>query len=145
MLKLALALSQPIEYIESLDLDTLNEFKALNIISPFTHDAQAWREGLMATLIYNNNVTKKKDLKKVSDLFPYLDPSTPDYLEDEIVLKCRKALTACNTGGMVNESMYKDVLAAINVEIEEARNRDVPDQYRISELRKLIPKDKTNV
>lgn len=142
---MALAWGQPIEYIESLDLDTLNEFKALNLISPFTHEAQAHREGLTATLIYNSTVTKKKDLKKVTDLFPYLDSTTPDYLEDEIVLKCRKALLSCGIGSMLNENMYRDVIAAINVEIEEASNLDIPDQYRITELSKLIPKETSNV
>ena len=138
MLKLAIAWGQPIEYIESLDLDTLNEFKALNLISPFTHDAQAQREGLIATLIYNNNATKKQDLKKVSDLFPYLDQKTPEYLEDEIVIKCKKALASCSVAGMFDKQRHNHVIAAIKVEIEEANNATPPDHYRVNELNKIL-------
>ncbi len=64
----------------------------LKVISLLTTQANAYREGLIATLLYNNNVQKKENLKSVEDLLPYLKNGTPDYLEDERVLKARDLL-----------------------------------------------------
>lgn len=142
-LQLAIAWSQPIEYIENLNLTTFQEMKALNLLRPFTNDVHLQQQGYIASLLFNQNARKKSDLKSATDLFPYLDTSKiPDYLEDPIVLKCKQAMKSVNSGGMFNKALYDSVTDAIKVEISESIKDN--DAYKLRELRKLLPKEVKN-
>jgi hypothetical protein len=141
-LKLSIALSQPIEYIESMSIHVYNEYKALNLISPFVYDAQSHRDGLMIAEMRNSTATEKKHLKTPSDFLPYLGSDTNKYLEDDIVYKCRTALNSCTGGGIVNKYLYDDVMEAIQIELDEAI--ELKDQYRAAELTKMIKGQQKN-
>lgn len=131
----------PLEYIENLPESALNEFMALNTLSPFTHDAQAYREGLIATLLYNNNITKKKDAKSVEDLFPYLSDKTPEWVEDERVLKAKNLLKSICCHAIdpdIYKSSFNEIKEKIIEEVEIEKSKDKPDRYVIDELQKLV-------
>lgn len=140
-MQLAIAWGRPIEYVESLPSSTIAEFKALNIISPFTTDAQAYREGLIATLLYNRGATKKSNTKSLTDLFPYLSQGTPDWLEDERVLKAKSLLRSIELhrgNPDLYKSNYNFIIDKIGEEIELLRTEDDVDHYTIKELTKII-------
>ena len=99
----------PLEYIESLPEGVLNDFIALNTLTPFTPEAQSYREGLIATLLYNSNISNKKDAKSVTDLFNYIDSDTPEWLEDERVKKARTILTSISCHSL-DSKMYEEKL-----------------------------------
>ena len=144
MLQLAIAWGRPIHEIESLPMTTINEFKALNLISPFTGDAQAYREGLIATLLYNKGCTKSSQTKTVTELFPYLSSETPDFLEDEKILKAKsivKSIGMQKGNPELFESSMNEFKLKIGEEIELQKQAKQPDWYVIRELRKLIGDD----
>lgn len=141
MLQLALAWGRPLHEIENLPISVVNEYKALNLISPFTNDAQAYREGLIATLLYNKGCTKSSQTKSVTDLFPYLSNKVPDYLEDDTVLKAKNILKAIGLQRSktdVFESSMAEFKTKVNEEIEMLKSEKQPDFYVIRELQKLI-------
>lgn len=120
------------------------EFKALNLISPFTTDAQAYREGLIATLLYNKGCSKKSQTKTVDELFPYLSSSTPEFLEDERVIKAKNILRAISLQKSKKdlfESSMNEFVGKVKEEITILKSERVPDQYVIRELNKLIGDD----
>lgn len=129
------------EYVESLSPTTLAEYKALNIISPYTPDAQAYREGLIATMMYNKGCSKKSQTKTLYELFPYLDTETPDWLEDEKVIKAKRILKAISLQKDCPD-LYKasmdEFKEKIQEEIDILSQSDNPDNYTIGRLTKLI-------
>lgn len=134
-------MGQPIEYIESMPEGLYYEYMALNIISPFTQDASAYREGLIATLLYNNNISKKSDAKTVEELLPYLCSGTPEFLEEEKVKKARQLLTSIKCQSIDVDTYtanYEHIRSKIQEEIDIESKKDKPDQYTINELSKLI-------
>jgi len=118
----------------------INEYMALNVISPFIYDAQSYREGLIATLLYNNNITKKSDSKSVSDLFPYLSNDIPEYLEDERIIKAKALMKSirCHTITKTYQKSYDSVSKAIREEIQIEKKKNKPDIYVISKLEDII-------
>ena len=141
-LQLSLIWGQPLEYIENLPESVLTEYMALNALSPFTHDAAAYREGLTATILYNNNATKKSEAKSVSDLFPYLSTETPDWLEDIRIKKAKSILASIqchNIGDSANyTNNYNHICGKIREEIQMESNKNNPDMYVIDKLTQLI-------
>ena len=122
-------------------ISVINEFKALNLISPFTTDAQAYREGLIATLLYNQGASKKSQTKTVSDLFPYLSNETPEFLEDERVIKAKrifKAILLQKSNSDLFESSMGEFNKKVREEIAILKAERVPDIYAIRELQKII-------
>lgn len=132
----------PLEYIENLPEGVLNDFIALNTISPYTPEAQAYREGLMTTILYNSNASKKSETKSVTDLFPYLNTDTPEWLEDERVKKAKDLMTSIKCQASLNVDIYNDNLINIKQKIKEEisleRKKQIPDLYVISTLDNLI-------
>jgi len=122
-------------------MSTIAQFKALNILRPFTGDAERYELGMIASLIYNTNCSKKKDMKQPKDLFPFLDTKTPDWLEDERVLKAKKILMSIS-GHKVSpelyEKSYNSIKKSILEEIEIIRDSDEPCEYTINKLSELI-------
>jgi len=114
---------------------------ALNTISPFTSDAQAYREGLIATLLYNNNISKKADAKSVTDLFPYLNTETPEWLEDDRVKEAKHILASIQCHSMDKDKYlmnYKFICSKIEEEIDMELSKDRPDRYVITKLKQII-------
>lgn len=138
---MALAWGRPLREIEELPASTLAEFKALNLISPFTEDAKAYREGLIATILYNKSCTKKSQTKSISDLFPYLSNEVPDFLEEPKVKKAKdifKAIQLQRGNKELYEASMAEFKGKIDEEIEILLTAKVPDQYTINKLRELI-------
>lgn len=124
-------LGVPVFELEQWDLNVINEYKALNYLSPFTEDAQAYRDGLLLQFIYNQNITKKKDMKVATDLLPYL-VQEPEWLEHELIKKTKKILKSCHSDGML-----ADVLNRIQEQVDIEKAKDSPDMYLITKLIEL--------
>lgn len=138
MLKLALTWGQPLEYVEQLDNATLLEFKALNIISPFTHDVASNERAMIASILYNQNATKKSQMRSSSELIPYIVPDT-DFLEPELFKKARETQRSLDPSNPLYESQlesfYQDINDTIEFEVQQADY----DEYLITKLRSLLP------
>lgn len=140
-MQLAIAWGRPLHEIENLPISTITEFKALNLISPFTGDAQAYREGLIATLLYNKGCTKSCQTKTVVELFPYLSNETPDFLEDDKVLKAKgisRSIGLQKNNKELFESSMDEFIKKLEEEITIQKEAKQPDWYVIRELQKLI-------
>ncbi|WP_051563733.1 hypothetical protein [Enterovibrio calviensis] len=124
----------PIFELEQWDLSVINEYKALNYISPFTDDAQAYRDGLQLQFMYNQNVSKKKDMKLATDFLPYLKPEQ-EWLEHELVKKAKKFIEMCRS-----DEMLADTISKIKEQIEIEANEPSPDKYLITKLSELVQK-----
>lgn len=118
------------------------EFQALNAISPFTYEAEAHRQGLIATLLYNQGAAKKSDVKSVGDLFPYLSGEVPEWCEDARVAQAKNLLNSIkchsNMGSDTYASNAKFICGKIKEEIQMERKLSNPDIYVIDQLEQLI-------
>ncbi len=134
---LAVATGWTLEYIDSMPVEDFNSMLALNYISPFTHDAQAERDGLLITETLNSR--RKKQLKS-EDIFPYLSKGTPKWLTDRTVETAKELVRrheqSCSLRG--DEPDYAYIAPKIREEIEIESNKNVPDTFKITELQKLI-------
>ena len=122
-------------------MSTIAQFKALNILRPFTGDAERHQLGMLASLIFNTNCGKKKDMKQPKDLFPFLDTKTPDWLEDERVLKAQQlmnSISAHRASPELYEKSFNHIKNAILEEIEIIRGSDEPCEYTINKLTEII-------
>lgn len=128
LLQLSLKLGVPIHELEEYPASTINEYKALNLVSPFINDSEIVREGLLLQLIRNQNVTKKQHMKTAEQLLPYLQ-EYPDYLEHPTIKKLNSLLKSCTSDEQVSSIMEK-VLEEIEIESKKVE----PDQYLISRL-----------
>lgn len=95
---------------------------------PFTEDAQAYRDGMLIQLTYNQNITKKKDLKRVEDLIPYLGDKH-SWVEHPTVLKVNNLINVCRS-----DDALADLMSKVLEEIEIERNKPKPDEYLITKL-----------
>lgn len=144
LLKLTIATGWSIEYVENLPESVISEYMALNSISPFTYEAQSHRDGLIASILYNKDLTKKKDLKSPDELIPYLKQGVPEWLQDSMVVKAKRLLESAK----VSFSFSKDkeayqqnidlIKLKIKEEIEIEKNKKKSDKLRIAELNKLL-------
>lgn len=139
MLKLSIATGWTIDYIEELPESVLQEYMALNAISPFTHDAQAYRDGVVASFIFNKDVQKKKDLRSPEEIFPYLKQGLPEWAKDPVVNKAENLIKAVSlhSGESYIAAMDK-IKQSISEQIEIEKQQKVVDRYRVSELEKLL-------
>lgn len=141
MLKLAISTGWTIEYVESLPITTIRELQGLNQMSPFLYEEQSRREAIIATLIYNQKVTKKAHLKSVTDLFPYTKGGIPEEYEDEIVLKARRILNSISSmsnltkGG--NHAM-DDFIIKVREQIKIEEESDALNMYRVRRLKQML-------
>ena len=143
LLKLSLVTGWTMEYIENLPESLIMEYMALNSLSPFTHDAQANRNGFLAAMLWNKDVSKKKDMKSAADIFPYLKPGTPEWLEDERVRKAKSLLKSAELHLTYGKDIYLSNVSYIKekiieeIKIEENK-KNKADKYLIKELKKLL-------
>ncbi|WP_068871980.1 hypothetical protein [Edwardsiella tarda] len=133
MLQLSLKLGVPVFEIEQWPLSVIAEYKAENMLMPFTDAAQAYRDGLALQFMYNQNVTKRHNIKYYDDLLPYLKQDQ-DWYEHEVVVHTKKTLAQVSK---ISEFALSDVLDKVNKAIEEERAKDDPDQYLIVKLSQL--------
>ncbi|EDM66141.1 hypothetical protein PE36_00050 [Moritella sp. PE36] len=91
----------------------------------------------MIASLLTHQVYKKG--QPATELFPYLQPGVPDFLEDERVSKARKILNSTiNMPDKLRESNLKTFITAIKEEIQIEGDLDDPDYYVIRQLKKLI-------
>lgn len=128
LLQLSIKLGVPIQVLEEYPASIINEYKALNVVSPFTNDSELVREGLNLQLVRNQNVTKKQHMKTAEEILPYLQ-EYPDYLEHPTIKKLSGLLKSCISDEQVS-ALMKSVLEEIEIE----SNKNEPDQYLISRL-----------
>ncbi|ENM2831978.1 hypothetical protein AB6Q85_002325 [Vibrio cholerae] len=134
MLQLSLKLGIPIFELEEWDYNIIAEYKALNYLSPFTDEAQAYRDGLLLQFIYNQNISKKKDMRLATDLLPYLNQE-PEWIEHEIVKKAKQFINLSKT-----PQMLADTLKKIQEQVDIELSKKEPDSYLITKLMQLIHK-----
>lgn len=128
LLQLSLALHIPVQELEQYPSSLIQEYRALNIVSPFTNDSQLVRDGLLIELIRNQNVSKKKDYRSAEQILPYL-AKYPDYLEHPVVKKASNLISLCKSS-----EQKKDLLSKIKEEIELEQGKQDSDDYLISRL-----------
>lgn len=107
---------------------------------PFTDSAQAYRDGLMLQFQYNQNATKKSQIKYYDDLLPYLKRDQ-SWFEDERVAKVKKTLEQVSSMGGV---ALPDILGKVQKAIEEEKAKATPDTYLIKRLSQLHREYATN-
>lgn len=123
------------EYVESLPMEVIAEFKALNAWSPFTPERQAFQLGQIASMI-SHQVYKKG--MSPSEMFPYLKHGVPDFLEDERVAKARNLITGTmNAPEHIRKRQLETIRNAIREEIDLIKSGDY-DPYVVRELTKLV-------
>ena len=123
--------------IDTMPVEDINGYYAMNCLNPFTYDAQASRDGLLITETFNQR--RKKQLKSW-DILPYLKPGTPDWLSDETVKKARTIISnIINTASISKQTPKLDfIYSKIEEEVEIERAKDKPDTLKIKELLALI-------
>lgn len=124
----------PVFELEKYPQSVIQEYKALNIVSPFTNDAQISRDGLLIQLIRNQNVTKKQHLRTAEELLPYLK-EYPDYLEHPTIKKVNTILS-----NIKSDEQMAHILKSIAEEIEIETAKDEPDSYLVNRLSQLYIK-----
>lgn len=126
----------PIFEIEQWDWNVIHEYKALNYLSPFTEDAQAQRDGLLLQILYNQNISKKQNLKQAEELLPYLSKE-PEWLEHELVKKAKSFIKLSTS-----PEMLADTLNKITEELKMELDKEEPDTFLVYKLIQLIRKNK---
>ena len=132
--ELSIVLKIPVHELKEWPVETLDEYRAFNLIRPFTKRADQHLQGYIIELLRNQNVTKKHQYKRADELIPYLKDGLPKFLEHELVLKAKSLLGSART-----EWARKDVLTKIGETVEEelSKGTDTRDNYLISELMKI--------
>ncbi|HHG3075760.1 TPA: hypothetical protein ACPVXB_001018 [Vibrio parahaemolyticus] len=131
LLQLSLALKVPIQELEQYPASVIQEYKALNIVSPFINDSKLAIEGFKLETHRNQNVSKKKDYRTAEQLLPFLS-KYPEHLEHETIKKVNNLLNVCLT-----EEAKTDLLTKISEEIEQEHNKEDPDLYLIHRLSEI--------
>lgn len=101
---------------------------------PFTDDAQARRDGMAIQLMYNQNVTKPKDLKGMGELIPYLN-DRQDWYEHPTIKKVEKAIGCCK-----HPDALAKLMNSVFEEIQIEQEKPNPDTYLITRLIEIYRK-----
>jgi hypothetical protein len=131
LLQLSIKLGIPAFELEQWPASLIQEYRALNIVSPFTQDAENWRDGIQIQMVRNQNVTKKQHYKTAEELLPYLQ-EYPEHLEHPTIKKVMGLVKSCNGAQQLAELMKK-----VLEEIEIEEGKEDPDAYLISRLSEL--------
>lgn len=121
----------PVFELEQWPASTIQEYRALNVVSPFIQDSENWRDGIQIQMIRNQNVTKKQHYKTAEELLPYLQ-EYPEHLEHPTIKKVLGLVGACANANQLAELTKKIVE---EIEIEEAK--EDPDAYLIHRLSEI--------
>lgn len=137
LLQLSLVLKVPVFELEQWPASVIQEYRALNVVSPFTKDADNIRDGLLIQLVRNQNVTKKEHYKTADKLLPYLQ-TYPEFLEHPTVKKAESLLNTC-----VLPKQRENILNLITEEIQLEREKPEPDDYVIFRLTEILNKEQS--
>lgn len=141
MLELSLALGVTIQEIEQWPIDVIDEYRSLNLITPFTKAVDTAREGLLIEIVRNQKITKRSQYRTAGELLPYLSGGVPDYLEHP------KVKIALNLIGMVRtETARANVCNDIFDEIMQQLKlpETERDEYLIRRLSEIYQQNTTN-
>ncbi|CAH7477253.1 hypothetical protein VCHA38O209_50279 [Vibrio chagasii] len=142
MLQLAIAWGQPIEYIESLPMETLAEFKALNAWAPYTPEAALHQNAVIASML-SHKVYKKG--MSPTELFPFTSLDVPNFLEDEMLAHARNLIrSTMDAPSQIRGAQLATIHNAIQEEIDMEKAKDDPDDYLLREYGKLLKKGAEN-
>ena len=122
--------------LEQWPASVIQEYRALNVVSPFTKDADNIRDGLLIQLVRNQNVTKKQHYKTADELLPYLQ-TYPEFLEHPTVKKA-ESLLKC-----VLPMQREYALNEIAKVIQSEREKPEPDDYVIFRLTEILNKEQS--
>lgn len=128
LLQLSVALSVPVFELEQWPYDIIQEYRALNVVSPFIQDAENTRDGILIQLIRNQNVTKKQHIRTAEQILPYLQ-EFPEYLEHPTVKKVQGLISCCRT-----DEALADLMNKVAEEIEIEGTKESPDKYVLARL-----------
>lgn len=134
--ELSIALKIPSFEIKQWPIQIIDEYRALNIVRPFTERAQAIREGYFIELFRNRNVTKEKDWVSKEKLFPYLGDSLPDFIEHPLVKKAVEQIGLAKRLG--HKYMLEDTLKRMEEQIQIENAKPEHDMYLIRRYVQLI-------
>lgn len=135
--ELSVVLHTPVFEIKQWPIEIIDQYRAMNMIRPFTDRSQAIREGYLIELFRNRNVTKEKDWVSKEKLFPYLGDGLPDFLEHEYVKKAIEQIGLAKKLG--HKYMLEDTLKRMNEQIQlEYEKGEERDMYLIKRFHKMI-------
>ena len=120
--------------MEQWPVGVIDEYRSLNLISPFTTEAVAQREGLIVQYLRNQHVTKKSDYVPANAIFPYLN-QYPEWLEHEDIKKAKMLLSNATIPSQIEE-----IKGHIRETLEQEILKDEPDKYLVVRLNELLNK-----
>ena len=121
-------------------LSELEMYKALNVMSPFTEEAQAQRDGLLLAETFS--VRRKAELTP-KEMLPYLNTDVPEWASDPMVTKAKALLKEVKSHKGMGQLAYETSLKSLHIglaeEIQiqlESPNEDT--DYIVSELNAIL-------
>ncbi|MFM1687937.1 hypothetical protein ACJ7VZ_05350 [Aeromonas salmonicida] len=124
----------PIFELEQWPVGVIDEYRSLNLISPFTTEAAAQRDGLIVQFLRNQHVTKKSDYVPANQIFPYLN-QYPTWLEHEDIKKAKMLL-----GNATIPSQIEEIKGHIQETLDQEVKKVEPDKYLVVRLNELLNK-----
>lgn len=129
MFDLSISLGKPIHEIQEWPLEVIDEYKAYNLLTPFTKRVDHELQGYLISLIRNQNVTKKSQFKGMDELLPFLKGELSRELEHELVNKAFMLF-----GNTRTVKAKEHLIKTIDETIAEEYGKEDRDDYLISRL-----------
>ncbi|WP_330544497.1 hypothetical protein V0242_11800 [Aeromonas hydrophila] len=107
----------------------IDEYKAYNLLTPFTKRVDHELQGYLISLIRNQNVTKKSQFKGMDELLPFLKGELKKELEHELVNKAFMLF-----GNTRTVKAKEHLIKTIDETIVEEYGKEDRDDYLISRL-----------
>ncbi|MFQ2317043.1 hypothetical protein ACK32N_07750 [Aeromonas caviae] len=140
IMDLSIALHTPAHVIRSWPVELIDEYRAYNVIKPFTKHVDQLIQAKQVEYIRNQNVTKEKDWVGVDELFPFLKQELPRAFEHEDVKEYKDAIKHFS---MLHPEAREEILDEMRGRVlEEHRKGTESDTYVIRALSKLINDNK---
>lgn len=123
------------EQIRSMPNDDLVKLQVQNSISPFLYDVASKERAIIASLIHNKGITKKRYLKAPTELFPWIKEDI-SFLEPQAYLTALNIYSNLNPQAPNYESARNRLLQDIDDTIEfEVKKGE--DEYLVQKLQEL--------
>lgn len=131
-----MSLKIPIQELREWPIDVIDDYRAYDLLTPFTPRAQMHREGFIAASIRNQNCTKQSQIVRADELFPYLKDGVPDYLEDPTILEVKRSLSNLFVPLWVRQDLCEQMRNVINEELDKPQKEQ--DTYLIQGLYQIL-------
>lgn len=131
-----MSLKISIQELREWPIDVIDDYRAYDLLTPFTPRAQMHREGFIAASIRNQHCTKQSQIVRADELFPYLKEGIPDYLEDPTILEAKRSLSNSFVPLWVRQDLCEQMMKVINEELDKPQKEQ--DAYLIQGLYRIL-------